>query len=114
MRTRKVRVVDDEANQQPNQVVQTVGRVTRSQSVTNTNVAPEQTKDDQESKDAESEDSKHGDIGEPDGRGTEKDSQNANTQEEEKVENCPKPNEAVAPEILRKGRKRPRPVKKVN
>ena len=100
---KKKLVVDKVANNQPNRVVQSVGRVTCSQSVQNPNVAPEQNKDDQESKDAESEDSKHGDIEEPDGRGTETDSQNANTQEEEKVENCPKPNEAVAPEKSEEG-----------
>ena len=41
MRTRQVRVVDDEANQQPNQVVQTVGRVTRSIAAKNPDLAPE-------------------------------------------------------------------------
>ena len=57
---KKVLVVDRGANNQPNRVVQSVGRVTRSQSAQNPNLAPEQNKDDQESKDAESEDSKHG------------------------------------------------------
>ena len=55
MRTRKVPVVDEGANNQPNQVVQSVGRVTRSQSAQNPNLAPEQNKDDQEPKDENSE-----------------------------------------------------------
>ena len=63
----------------------------------------ERNSDDQERKDAESEESKHGDFKKADEIGTETESQNANTQEEEKVENCPEPNEAVAPENFEEG-----------
>ena len=109
----QVAVVDEGANNHPNHAVWSVRRVLCSRSAQNPDLAPEQNKDDHEAKDAESADSKHGDVEEADETGTETDSQKVDTQEEEKVENGPETNQAVAPENLRKGRNSSRPVKKV-
>ena len=110
----KVAVVDEGANNHPNQADQSNRRVTCSCSAQNPSVAPEQNKDDHKPKDAESEESKHADVEEADETGTETDSQKEDTQEEEKVENDPETNQAMAPKNLRKGRNSPRPVKKVD